>query len=324
MPTISVVIPCYNAGAYIERALYALEKQTYKDFDVILIDDCSTDNTQEKILSFKERSSIEIVYEKNVSNSGPAISRNRAISMSRADYICFCDSDDWYDECYLEKMVEASKIGRADMVFCGYKTVYEGEKNSSELLPPSCCNELSISEALLTDVDALWRLMVKKEIAQQYPLPDLRNGEDMAIIPIWILHSQCIVSIQDAIYNYLQRRGSLSVTANMRVVKSLISSFEYIRKYVNDEYVDEVEFIGIRNLVYGALLNLFKCGNDTRSARQIISDFEQDFPHWVDNKYRRNLGKIKNMYLFFISKRWFLPVRIMTFLHDYYIKYRKK
>ena len=110
MAVISVIIPCYQAAAYIEKALRALEQQTFQDFDVILVDDCSADNTAEVIRAFAESSSLNITLLRNEVNSGPGASRNRAIAHSQAEFLCFCDSDDWYEPDYLQCMYK--KAGR--------------------------------------------------------------------------------------------------------------------------------------------------------------------------------------------------------------------
>lgn len=98
MSKVSVIIPCYNAAAYIDRCFKALENQTYKDFDVIVVDDCSTDNSIEIIEKYRATSKLTITIMKNDINSGPAASRNKGIRKSTAEYITFCDSDDWYEK----------------------------------------------------------------------------------------------------------------------------------------------------------------------------------------------------------------------------------
>ena len=91
---VSVIIPCYNAEAYLRRCLNALEQQKYKDFEVICVDDCSSDDTASIINEFIDRGKISLRYFRNSVNSGPALSRNHGIASATGRYICFCDSDD--------------------------------------------------------------------------------------------------------------------------------------------------------------------------------------------------------------------------------------
>lgn len=315
MALISVVIPCYNAGRYIVSTLTALEKQTFKDFNVILADDCSTDDTALVIEEYAAQSPLRLLYTKNDCNSGPAVSRNNAIALSDATYICCCDSDDWYDEDYLANMAAAAQESRADIVLCGHRVTFENGKPPLQRPLPCEAGKLSKENALLLNVDALWCVMVKRELAQSFPLPNLRNGEDMAVIPVWMMHAKSFAAVPQPMYNYLLRQGSLSNKVTLKVVGSLEASFDNIKKNLVKEYAAQIEYIGIRNLVYGALLNLFKCGNDKDRARQILGDFEKDFPGWKENPYMDRLPLFKRIFVKAAANRRFWIVRLLTRVH---------
>lgn len=103
-PIFSIVIPCYNSWRYMERGLHFLEKQTFIDFEVIFVDDCSTDDTYCQLEKYQQQSILSIRIIRNIKNSGPGESRNYGIKMAKGDYIAFLDSDDWYEVDFLEKM----------------------------------------------------------------------------------------------------------------------------------------------------------------------------------------------------------------------------
>lgn len=92
----SVVIPCYNASKWIEKALTSLESQNYKPLDVIVVDDGSTDDSIEVVNNYKQRSSLDILV-LSQKNAGPAVARNLGVSQSKGDYIAFLDADDHWD-----------------------------------------------------------------------------------------------------------------------------------------------------------------------------------------------------------------------------------
>ena len=144
MAAISVIIPCYNAASYIEKALRALEQQTFRDFEVILVDDASSDDTAAVNRAFSESSDLPITLLRNEVNSGPAFSRNRGIAASSAEFVCFCDSDDWYEAEFLQLMYEKSLEESADIVIADYYTVSsQGQKNENSqrkrLCPTAYC-----------------------------------------------------------------------------------------------------------------------------------------------------------------------------------------
>lgn len=318
MPKISVVIPCYNASGYIVRCLEALERQTFKDFDVIMIDDCSTDNTIQVIDDYHKRSALAIQLLKNSVNSGPAKSRNNGIAASHSEYICFCDSDDWYDEDYLKLMAEQAAKNDADIVFCGYKLIVDGKRSLKHPLPiPDIAHRESV---LRMGTDSLWAMMVRRTIIAHVPQPDIRNGEDMAIIPLLIVSSERFGFVKECPYNYFCRQDSASMIPTLKVVDALIASFEHIKNNMPEEYYEEIESIGIRNLVYGALLNLFKCGWYIDKANHIINDYEKEFPQWKQSNHFSTLSLFKKFFLKMVAFRIWGGVYLMSKLHSIIVK----
>lgn len=315
MSTVTVIIPCYNAETHISKCLEALEKQTFTDFDVIFIDDCSSDNTLNIIDNFLRNTHLNIKILKNEKNSGPAFSRNRGITAADGKYIAFCDSDDWYDSEYLSYMVSAANEKEADIVLC----------NSNKVLPngkiiriETFCKQnttLNTKSVLLLGIDSLCAIMVKREIILNIPQPNLRNGEDMAIIPLLILASRKFNVVEKPIYNYFCHPGSLSLSANENVTESLIQSFSFIYKHRNIEFEKEIEFIGIKNVVYGVLLNHYKCSKDNKRADDILKKIESIYPNCYKNKYIHTLPIYKRAFVFCAEKRVYFVLRLLSLIH---------
>ena len=315
MPVVTVIIPCYNAETHISRCFEALKEQTYTDFDVVFIDDCSSDNTLKVLEKFSKDSTLNIKILRNEKNSGPAFSRNRGIAAADGKYIAFCDSDDWYDKEYLACMVNAANENESDMVLC----------NSNKVLPKgkiirteTFCGQgkkLNTKSALLLGIDSLCAIMVKREIILHIPQPDLRNGEDMAVIPLLILASRKFNVVEKPIYNYFCRPGSLSLSANEKVTESLIQSFSFIYKNRDPEFEKEIEFIGIKNVIYGVILNHYKCSKDNRKANEILKNFESVYPNCYSNEYIHTLPIYKRAFVFCAKKRMYFVLRLLSLIH---------
>lgn len=130
VPTVSVIIPTYNRAHLISRAIQSVLKQTYKDFEVIVIDDGSTDNTEYIIKQFQDKDN-RIRYIKHKKNKGGSAARNAGIKLSKGDYIAFQDSDDeWLSE-KLEKQMKffegaPSNVG---VVYSGFWRIEGDTKN---------------------------------------------------------------------------------------------------------------------------------------------------------------------------------------------------
>ncbi len=113
MSLFSVIIPTYNRANNLGRCLASLVAQSYKNFEVIVCDDGSTDNTKEVVESY--RSQLDIVYSQGEHWGGPAVPRNRGIALARTKWICFLDSDDWW---YPNKLEECAKyLNSADVIY---------------------------------------------------------------------------------------------------------------------------------------------------------------------------------------------------------------
>lgn len=99
---VSIIMPSWNTGKFIAESIQSVIDQTYTNWELLIVDDCSTDNTDEAAASFQDR---RIKYFKNEKNSGAALTRNRAIREAQGEWIAFLDSDDLWDPQKLEKMI---------------------------------------------------------------------------------------------------------------------------------------------------------------------------------------------------------------------------
>ena len=317
MSRVSVIIPCCNSINFIEKCLLSLERQTFKDFDIIVIDDCSKDGTADFVSKYATCSELKITVLRNEVNLGPSASREKGIACSKAEFVAFCDSDDRYDSTYIEKMLAKADEISADMVFCGYKTVRKirGKTITTEHRTACSATQLDKRSVFKINIDSLNILLIRRSILSGIKGPDIRNGEDMAVIPVIILKSQRFGAVDECLYNYVYRQGSASLAANEKIVESLIKSFDYIKLNILKEYRSECEFIGINNLIYGALLCLFKFSCDRTKAEEILKNFEHEFPNWHKNKLIKGLPAYRRIFLWAASNRFFFILKILSYIH---------
>jgi glycosyltransferase involved in cell wall biosynthesis len=120
---ISVIVPAYNVETYIGKCLDSILSQTYRDLEVIVIDDGSTDNTSNIIAHYAGDSRLKYVEQKN---SGVSAARNAGISAATGDYLAFVDSDDYLEPDMYKKLLAALIESQADIAVCNYNLIYEG------------------------------------------------------------------------------------------------------------------------------------------------------------------------------------------------------
>lgn len=311
MHKVTVIIPCYNAESYIERCFKSLESQICQDFEVICVDDASKDNTVNVIRKIASASKLNIRILQNETNSGPAVSRNKGILAASSKYISFCDADDWYENDFLSKLLEKLETNDADLAACGYSVVDDnGNRQERPLSNSAVLNKKD--QILSLDVDSLCMLMIKTTIMQETLLPDIRNGEDMAVVPLIMMKANKCVSVSDCLYNYYRRSGSASEKPTMKVVDSFILSFEHIKKSIPAQYQEIEEFLGVRTLLYAAMITLFSFSFDIKKANYIINNFEKVYPHWENNRFISKLPKYKRIVLNLAHRRMYLSIWLIA------------
>lgn len=123
--SVSIIIPAYNAGQFIEKCLKSIQDQTYKNIQIIIIDDMSSDNTVSIIKSMQARDN-RIILVQLEKNSGSAVARQKGIEASTGKLITFVDADDWYcDNKALEKIVDVYRYTQVDCIMFSYNTVHK-------------------------------------------------------------------------------------------------------------------------------------------------------------------------------------------------------
>lgn len=312
---ISIIIPCFNGYRYIDRCLASLERQTYKDFEVVVCDDCSTDDSFERLKAYFSHSSLNNTLIRNSKNVGPGESRNKAIDASKGDFLMFCDCDDWYEDNALEIMVNELISNDADLVmadnyYCDASGRKQKRNSTSELIG---CEKKEKQIALARM--SLCRLIVKRALFHGVRIPSIYNGEDGAVVPLLLAISNKSIFIEDAIYNYYVRDGSGSTKPLPRVYKGLLDSFANVESAISDSYPQECEFIGIKTVLYGAVFNAIKANVNKRTISAFVDDFNSKHVSWKNNMYYRSLARNKRLFLFFVRHSCFFLLRFYTLVH---------
>lgn len=318
MQKISVIIPCYNAHDFIIKCLDSLLMQTFKDFEVIIVNDCSDDDTVQIANDWAEHHNLIVQVISNERNSGPSISRVKGAELSQSEWVAFCDSDDWYEPDFLEKMYDKAQRDRCELIFCGYRNVIGKKLDSHALTKEDLV--LTPQKAMYLNVDSLCMALVKRKIFIGAPLLDIRYGEDMALVPILIQSANSVGVLNDVLYNYRIRQGSASLCPSNIMIDSLVKSFNYINTYLDNKYKFEKEYLGIRNLIYGSLLNLFKYSYDKKKANELINEFEEDFPFWGKSKTLMRLPLFKRIYVVCAKYRLYFIMYMLSHLHSIMLK----
>lgn len=121
---VSVIMPAYNLEKYILESIQSVQRQTYSNWELIIVNDGSTDKTAEKVKSVAEADGRIMIISQT--NAGAAAARNAGLNAAAGHYIAFLDGDDLWDENFLKELMSVKETSQADMVYCGYTHLYGG------------------------------------------------------------------------------------------------------------------------------------------------------------------------------------------------------
>ncbi|MBE5747094.1 MAG: glycosyltransferase family 2 protein [Clostridiales bacterium] len=207
--TVSVIIPVYNAGKFLDRTLNSIFAQTYKNVEIVLVDDCSKDNSAEIIKKYQE-THPEIVYHLQETNQGAAVARNTALELAKGRYVAFLDSDDmWYPD-KLEKQLALMKEKDAAFCFAAIEMV----NNDDEVVKKKRKVKEKINYRFLlhNTMIATSSVVVDREKKGDFRMPLRRGGQDYATWLMLMRDGTVAYGINEALVKY--RVGNKSLSSN--------------------------------------------------------------------------------------------------------------
>lgn len=242
-PLVSVVMPAYNMERYIEQAIRSVMSQTYSCWEMIVVDDGSSDATRDIIqMLAKEDSRIQLVC--NAENCGAAASRNRAFGMCKGRYIALLDSDDlWLPE-KLERQVQLAQATGADIVYCSYGIIDQyGNKHCEDFLVP----ESTTFDSFLTrSVISCSTALLSSRITQKYRFETEFYHEDLVFWFQLLKNGYSARGLQMVLAQYRVMTG----TRASNKVKSAMFRWEIYRKYLGMSAIKSAKLL-LRYAVLG-------------------------------------------------------------------------
>lgn len=209
---VSVVITAYNVEKYIKKAINSVLNQTYKNIEIIVVEDCSTDNTLKFIKGLQKSDlafPINLVQHKE--NVGAGLSRRDGIKASTGDFIMLLDADDWLNKDYIEHLVDRQKETDADIVGGGITYCYEDTDKFETNTFGTTVSEGFQKFADYNDgkIVFLNNKIVRSTMYDTVEYCDRRYVEDTPVIMKLLYNANKVAYVNEAGYNYLQRNGSL-------------------------------------------------------------------------------------------------------------------
>ena len=251
-PKISVIVPVYNVEKYIDKCLDSLLNQTYKNMELIIVNDCSTDNSK-KIIEKKIKNHKNVLFSTNKENSGLSFTRNEGLKKATGDYIGYIDSDDYIPQDYYEILMDAILKQKADIAVCDMNIVYEETGITSRTV---CGNESNLKIDFINNglAASACNKLFKKELISKYEFAVGKVNEDLAVIIPTLINAKKIAYTPDTFYNYVQHDNSIqNSTFSEKRFDIFYGVKETLKRIKKVENYDEFKQV----IVYQQLIMLF-------------------------------------------------------------------
>ena len=211
MPKISVLIPAYNVERFLSKCLESVLSQTFKDFEVILIDDGSSDATRKICDEYANKDSrIKVFHQKN---QGISATRNMCLQYASGKYIQFVDSDDWIETEMFQKMYEEAENHQADVVGCDF--IRETQKGAVFVDSFYENKEKFVLGCLQNGWAVLWKIMIRKSLVVENGIAfpkEINGGEDFVFVMKTLECASKVVCVRGYFYHYNQLNESSFIT----------------------------------------------------------------------------------------------------------------
>lgn len=213
---VSIIMPAYNAEAFLDRSITSVRNQTYENWELLIVDDGSIDHSREIVRNFTAIDSrIKLLCNEH---GGTARARNTAIEVAQGDYFAFLDADDVYHPRYLEKLVGAACCENSDLVICGIARGTDfGPFLQSDV--KADYTVISVDQAFAAMYGGEWPLMISpwnklyaRQLFNTLRFPDGRYFEDAATVNLALYHNKRVSLIREPLYFYFVTPNSSSKT----------------------------------------------------------------------------------------------------------------
>jgi len=309
MPKVSVIVPVYNVEPYISKCLDSLADQTLKDFEAIIVNDGSTDNSQ-KIIDDYTKAYPNIFKPFTKKNGGQSDARNYGLDRATGDYIYFLDSDDYIDETTLEKMYNKAIEKDFCIVASDFEHVYD-DSNQNKYISADVPHDLytidEIKSLMINIYGVTTNKVYKKALFESERFKKGVWYEDIEILYRLLPHAKTIGIIKEDLYKYYQRQsGNIMSIYNAHVYDYVDNMNGLVEYYKNndlyDEFYPELEYVYVRYILATFIKTAAQFEKDEykKAVNIAIENVRKTFPNYKKNKYLR--GSRKGFYLKHFNK----------------------
>lgn len=299
--TLSIIVPVFNMAAEgkLEYCLNSLVNQTITDYEIIAVDDCSTDNSLEILRFYEESYSSKFKVIASPDNRKQGGAKNLGLEQAKGDWIGFIDSDDWVTPDFYERLLSSAEETGADIAGCDYHLTYEHSMKIGQVVhnnKPEQAGTLNKEKyrSLILDSGSLVVKIYKRHIIFDYPnrFPEHIFYEDNAISNSWMLRAKRFAYLQEPLYYYYQHDTSTVHTITRERCEDRMEAARVMVREAREfnfleEYYPEIES-SFTTLFYVNTLFSYMAGVKKKEfgfIRELGKEMKETFPGFMENPY---------------------------------------
>ncbi|MDO4499722.1 MAG: glycosyltransferase family 2 protein [Erysipelotrichaceae bacterium] len=311
MSKVSVIVPIYNVEKYVEKCLKSIQGQSLNDFECLVINDGTKDNSVEVAKKAVEGDDRFIFFDKE--NGGLSDARNYGVARAKGEYICFVDSDDYIDEHLLEETYNAGVENNSDIVCFDmyYDFINTGKLEYSDGANFEGTSSYKDNKEIIFINNSANNKLYKREFLSDKKFFKGMWYEDMAMIPSWLAMANQVTHVSKPLYYYVQREGSITHKADDRLF-DIYKAMNMIKESLH------IDSYGIRGLYFDNCLVMttlrIKDIDDKNTRFQYYKKnmelLNRDYPNWYEDVKKEDYS--------FKQRTIFLSLKLKMFkLVDY-------
>lgn len=212
---VSIIMPTYNCGKFIEETIKSIQAQTYTNWEIVIVDDCSTDNTAEIVKPLMEQDA-RIKYHVLDVNSGAAVARTKSMELAQGYYMAFCDSDDLWMPEKLAKQIAFMEENNYAFTCTAYEQIDEEGNSLNRIIKTK--KKTNYNRLLLDCPVGNSSVMYNVEIMGKFEVPNIRKRNDDALWLKMLKKEEYIWGMPDVLMRYRIRKNSIS-SSKLKVIK---------------------------------------------------------------------------------------------------------
>lgn len=294
-PLVSIIVPVYNVEKYLKKCVQSIINQTYKNLEIILVDDGSSDNSGKICDEFAQKDNrIKVIHK---INGGQADARNKALDIMNGEWVSFVDSDDFIDKFHIENLYLQAIKNNSDICVCGFKIVNEDYKTIRSIkvkFNDSLNGNLAFKYSLNSKIDpSFWNKIFKSSLFKSARFVKGIYYEDRELIHRIFYKADRVSFLDSESYFYLERVGSTMNHINKKKIDDRFVMISLVKDFLEKEAVLEKYQ---KDFIICYLLNVYM------SASFQIARYSRDYKNdigYLFSKSDKELFSFKNIFLLF-------------------------